>query len=267
MNQCTSALSDIQGSDPARAAEIEAGLKYWLAGDGSWRKRVDNLCNDPHLPMTARQDLMKVFDGSLSDKTELLEAYKIKCLDHLLKGPEYCDLPADRTLWNSVSEKTFKERLRKTFKKKYLWVLRNLQANVKKFNSSRKSKNAGISPYNMWGTWSETAGGYPFEPWFRADHIRSRLGLSELDRHQPLCVIGYRLPDDINAYVPTVADARDSSYFKPNNLGAPGYTDPWHPKKKLLDDKKRAFYPEPCPEVVHAPVTTRQIKEVRCLPK
>lgn len=262
MNQCTSALSDIQ-----RADKIKAELEYWLARDGSWRKRVDNLCNDLHLPVTARQDLMKVFDGSFSNKTELLEAYKTQCLEHLLKGPEYCELPADRTLWNAVSEKTFKERLRKTYKKKDLWALRNLQANVKKIDSSRKSKNAKISPYNMWGTWNESAVGYPFETWFRADHICSRLGLPELDRHQPLCVIRYRLPDDIKAYVPTVADARDSPYFKPNNLGMPGYTDPWHPKKKLLDDNKKVFYPEPCPEVVHAPVTIRQIKEVRCLPK
>lgn len=94
---------------------------------------------------------------------------------------------------------------------------------------------------------------------------RSRLGLSESDRLQRLYVIGYKLPDDINAHVPTIADAGIFPYFKPNILGTPGYTDPWHPKNDLLDDNGHVFNPKPCPEVVHAPATVSQIQEIKCL--
>lgn len=176
MNQCTSALSDIRSSDPARAARIKAELQHWLASDGSWRKRVDNLCNDPHLPIAARQDLMKVFDGSYGDEAELLGAYKIKCPDHLLKGPEYCDFPSDRILWNAVSEQTLRDRLDKDFGSVIATrIISNFgKDEIREITSRPVMASAGISSNNMWGTWKETTGGYPFEPWFHADHARSR---------------------------------------------------------------------------------------------
>lgn len=273
MSDWTSYLSDIRNSDPARAGRIEAGLRRWLASDGSWRKQVDNLCNDPHLPLTARLDLMKLFDGTYSEATKLLDAYSIKCREHLLEGPEYCDFPPDKLLWNSVSEKTLMDRLDKHFGSIIATrIISNFQKKeIDEITSRPIMASLGISPYNMWGTWKENTGGYPFEPWFHADHARARLGLSELDRHLPLYVIGYEFSGGLAANVPTVADAGNFPYFKPNTLGkpgsgTPGYTDPWHPKTDLLDNNGDEFKPSPCPEVVHTPAMISQIREVACLP-
>lgn len=264
MNLCVSELLNIRSKDKAK--QIKDALLYWQSSDGSWRKIIPNLCSDPHLPSKARSDLMGVIGNNVSDEPALHKEYENTCRRHQLKGKVFKNLPADRILWNAISE----DRLRKWLETKYDvndvdWIIDRLVTDFEKITTHRSSKKEYIRPYNMWGTWKEKTGGYPFETWYGADHVRSRLGLSELERNQPLFVIGYELPEGYETRTPTVADAGCFPYFKPNLQGAPGITDPWLPKNDLKDSKGNLFCAAPCPEVIHPPVMFNQIRKVKCL--
>lgn len=262
---CNAVLSAIQASDPVRGAKIQAGLQHWLATTNLWRKQIDNLCNDPHLPSAACEQLMDLFDGNIVDETALRQTYEAKCRQYPLSGPSYGNFPSDRMLWNSVGEKTLRKRLDKAFGRRSDWAFRTLLRDSQKVVGNRKARKAKMSLYNVWGTWNISNGGYPFPTWYDGDHVRASLGLSEMDRHQPLYVIGYQMPTGFAAHVPTAADAGNFPYFKPNVMGTPGYTDPWHPKPDLKDNKGAIFTATPCPEVVHSPGMFTLIREVTCL--
>jgi hypothetical protein len=109
-----------------------------------------------------------------------------------------------------------------------------------------------LGKYVMWSTF-DPAGGRPFDSAGKdAKKLRGRLGLDRSTRNPQVLVVEYTLPSDVDAYLPTVAEAYASdpwiSYFRP--LGEEeekqGYG---------MTQPTEEYESEPgMPEVVHQPV-------------
>jgi len=266
MNECDKALNAMRPADSAKADQIRQSLAHWQSGSGLWRKLVDNLCVDPHLPDSTRASLMNVFAPPHTDELELKMAFVEECHKYSCAGPVFHGMPKSRRVWRAVNQASMLERWHKGMGAAEARLLKQaLCTDITLLGSFTKLRKQGVSKHPMWATWSGDAGAYPFASWHRANHVRACLGLSELDRKKHLLVLGYDLPVGHAVNTPTVADAADFPYFKPNLLGTPGLTDPWPSKLDLKDQLGNVFNPIPCPEVIHLPVVMDQIKEAKCL--
>jgi len=268
MTYCEAILHELKTTDPDLAATMEHSLAGWNRASGAWRRVLENLCADPALPQDIRKRLMQIVAEHPTDEDALGQAYRKECWCHSRIGPVWNRLPEGRAVWNSVSEPRLLHRLGEALgaedATRFLDRLKGALAGA--------DQNQPMAEYSMWATWRQDVtgapvAGNPFEDWYKADHVRSRLGLDQLEIGQPLWLFHYALPEGMDAHVPTVADAGTFPYFRPNTLpNGHGMTEPWPVSNSLHDAGGAApFQPRPCPEVVHQAVKFTQMREALCL--
>jgi hypothetical protein len=237
-------------------------LGLFRAAAGIHWQFVINLEAERRLPESGWATLCQVILQGTSQVSDLQRVLTDAFRSYIRKGP-VVGLPKSVPLGRAITREIFLELLRRQFtfnsddeKDQFVEDLLAPDASVDAIREILEDKELGR--YLMWATFDLGSDGEPSgrDPFYSmppdAEGIAARLGLSPNYKGQDLFLAIYKLPANVSAQYPTIADAYSDNdwpyYFRPSPDGERwGTTMPWDGGLT------------PCAEVVHDVVKGGQI--------
>jgi hypothetical protein len=261
---------------------------------------IANLKNEQNLPEEYMVSILGHLSSNISsDKCSqevFFAKYKETCKKYSLKGGEIKTLSSVQYFGNAVFKEELISRIFRIIDnddtvEKYPKIRDHIRLYIDnliqhKDIDSLDHLNGILIHYpttRMWATWVDTEGGNPFDfrktvnwekdPPYSGSLCEVRLNLAlapndPSDGYESMLLLTYNT-DEIEAYIPTIADAETYQYFSPCSQGSKnGWTNPFHPElqKKyiecLMNSSHSQYSNEPRPEAVHRPITLGDLHRI-----
>lgn len=242
---------------PGDQRQLHEKLLILATHSGIGHSAADNIYLESRLPEAAWDALVAALQSVGADPTEIRDAITSCVRAWTLNGPVLAR-PHPVTLGRAATADRFcQQQLVSSGRYSSISSARRALTYLlgKPPRTAAKIwRTVHLGAHLMWSTFDSESGGGPFDSLpHSARIIRGRLGLSKNQRGA-LLLIEYTLPKHVSPLFPTVAEAYAGTewnyFFRPAPPAASyGLSMPW------LEFEVE----EPCPEVVHAVVSTVQL--------
>jgi hypothetical protein len=240
-----------------------------LSTTGPQRQFLLNFELECRLCQAAWTDIQNVIESGITDAAQLQKLLTNVFRNYLLRGATISS-PVPKPLGRAVTKDVYIELLRDQFGfntedelNQFLDDLLGAKATLASIRKRLRRRLLAKKGRIMWATFDilpdgSLTGQNPFDKMDNhANGIRAQLGLisNKEEKRKDLLLFVYNLPDDIDAYFPTLAEAYAGDewlwYFRPAvEADSYGRTMPW-PDTEYLSS----------PEVVHEPITGNNLVE------
>lgn len=286
----------IRDSTEEEASAISTLLQRLIEIGENIELVILNLKREQNLPRHSMVDILNYLKDNIKnnehfDEKKFENTYKKICRDHSLQGRKIEGLNIEY-FGNAIFKGELIVRILAANKDNKKAKYPNFRRSIEQY-IDRLIQNENIDRFSylkemlihypkakMWATWATTEQGYPFDfmqtrtPSYLGSlyEVRLSLALEYASLEDKDCgsmlLLTYGVAE-IEAHIPTIADAGTYQYFSPSlRASRYGLTNPSHPKlqeyytRRLEEHGYQNYNRDPRPEAVHIPITLGRLHTV-----